>query len=426
MTSRRQVNWRWIIAAVLIAALVFGLGAVLRTAGLGVAANVAQLVSLAPLLVSLAGWSRSRQSAAAASQGNRPVKLGSQSETVQQPRTGGLPSYAVEEFVGRREELAELLGALRDPGLPLITLTGIGGIGKTALAEEAVRRAAVEGLFTRTVWRSTQAEKFIGDGVERSEEARYSFDELLADILVQSGKSSIAGASTAVKLDAVSGLLATEHVLIVLDNLETVSNRDALVASLFNILGKGKLLITSRYEIKHPRVHPIVLKEGLSLEDGIAFLKVTASRRNIQALMDASRDTLTRIHSVTGGAPLAMLLVSGQMLYQPVEYTLRTIEKAGINKASYEFYSYIYKNSWSELDGPSRKVLLAMQNFESNPTAEGLLFTADMQEDDFYTAVADLIRRSLVNFIAGPSEAQYSLHPLTRYFINTDIAAGWT
>jgi hypothetical protein len=67
-----------------------------------------------------------------------------------------------------------------------------------------------------------------------------------------------------------------------------------------------------------------------------------------------------------------------------------------------------------------------MQNFESNPTAEGLLFTADMQEDDFYSAVAGLIRRSLVNFIAGPSEAQYSLHPLTRYFINTDIAAGWT
>ena len=53
---------RWVTAALLITALVLGLGLMLRAAGLGAAANVAQLVSLAPLIVGLANWTRPRQS----------------------------------------------------------------------------------------------------------------------------------------------------------------------------------------------------------------------------------------------------------------------------------------------------------------------------------------------------------------------------
>jgi hypothetical protein len=56
MPRRGRVNWRWIAAAVLSAALVLGLAVVLRVAGLGAAANVAQLVSLLTLLPLVAGF----------------------------------------------------------------------------------------------------------------------------------------------------------------------------------------------------------------------------------------------------------------------------------------------------------------------------------------------------------------------------------
>lgn len=63
MLRRGPGDWRWAAVAVLLAALVLGFGFVLRAAGLSAAANVAQLVSLAPLAVGLVGWARRQRDA---------------------------------------------------------------------------------------------------------------------------------------------------------------------------------------------------------------------------------------------------------------------------------------------------------------------------------------------------------------------------
>ncbi|MFN2203506.1 MAG: AAA family ATPase, partial [Caldilineaceae bacterium] len=52
------------------------------------------------------------------------------------------------DFVGRRTELADLVGLLGDPRCRLITLVGVGGVGKTRLglrAAEEVRSQFVDG-----------------------------------------------------------------------------------------------------------------------------------------------------------------------------------------------------------------------------------------------------------------------------------------
>jgi len=66
-----------------------------------------------------------------------------------------------------------------------------------------------------------------------------------------------------------------------------------------------------------------------------------------------------------------------------------------------------------------------MRHFEGNPTADAVRHTVDMSEDVFYSAATILVQRSLLSVAVNTMEARYSLHPLTRYFINTDIAAGW-
>jgi hypothetical protein len=328
------------------------------------------------------------------------------------------------KFVGRDDKLEELLNDLRDPLKPLITIAGLGGIGKTAMAEEAVRRLTKQEFFAHTVWRSTQAEKFTGERVERVEVADYSFDALLSDILSQCDMASTAGAPYEAKLQAVKQLLSAHRVLIVLDNLETVVDRDALVSELFQILGKGKILVTSRYEIHHQRVTPIHL-DGLSEADSLLFLTTLAKSQHNQNLLSASQSTLVRVHEATGGAPLAMMLIAGQMSYQPVKHVLGTLEQAGASKVSYEFYSFIFKKSWSELNDDCRTILVGMRLFEANPTADTLSYSVNMSEDVFYAAATILVQRSLLNVAVDPREARYSLHPLTRYFINADIVAGW-
>jgi hypothetical protein len=53
-------DWRLTVAAAAIGFLILGLAAVLRVAGLSAAANIAVLVSLAPLVTGVTGWA-SRQ-----------------------------------------------------------------------------------------------------------------------------------------------------------------------------------------------------------------------------------------------------------------------------------------------------------------------------------------------------------------------------
>ena len=55
----------------------------------------------------------------------------------------GLPDYLT-QFFGRETDLERLSRALADPSMRMITLIGSGGVGKTRLAIEAVRRAVVD------------------------------------------------------------------------------------------------------------------------------------------------------------------------------------------------------------------------------------------------------------------------------------------
>ncbi len=68
-------GWRWVVAAVLVAGLALGLGFVLRDVGLSAAANVAQLVSLAPIFAALISWPLARRTAHGRA-GARPGTLG--------------------------------------------------------------------------------------------------------------------------------------------------------------------------------------------------------------------------------------------------------------------------------------------------------------------------------------------------------------
>ena len=338
------------------------------------------------------------------------------------------PSKTYHRLIGRSQELDQLLAALREPDRkPIIAVVGLGGIGKTTLAQEAMEQCWREGLFEHIVWASAKTERFIGEGTHKAEISDFSFEQLLDEIGRQCNRRDISKLPTDQKRPVVKHLLQTERVLIVLDNLETVSQSEAFVDELFQMLGQSKLLITSRHHVRHERTFVLDLS-GLPEPEGIAFLREDSAERGITLVAQAGHDDLIEIYDVTGGAPLAMKLVVGQVSRWPLERVLTNLRAAKFSGPNYDFYRFIFKHSWDMLNLEAKQTLVSMSVFDlANGCTEAALGpVSKIAPDKLQLALDQLILLSLVDTFGDLAARRYTLHSLTHYFILSDIVKKWS
>ena len=139
----------------------------------------------------------------------------------------GLPAYMT-RFFGREADLERLSRALADPSMRVITLIGPGGVGKTRLAIEAVRRAAskLEGELT-----------FI-DGA-MLEQPGLLLPEMAARLGIDRSSGQPVG-------EQISEALAGRSLLLVLDNMEHLLPAAVNIAALLRALPRMRVLATSR------------------------------------------------------------------------------------------------------------------------------------------------------------------------------------
>jgi hypothetical protein len=339
-----------------------------------------------------------------------------------------LPPKTYHSFVGRYDQLDLVMSALREPQRKsMVAIIGLGGIGKTALAREAAERCLQEKLFNHIVWASFKTEHFVGEDIlKKTGASSYSFYELLSDIGRQCNRPDIAQMPPEQKQITVKYLLATERVLIVMDNLDTVPDSEKLVDALFQILDKSKLLITSRHHVKNEQVFTVDLV-GFPEDEGVRFLREDSKERGIEVVAQANRPLLFQIHQVTGGAPLAMKLVVGQMSRQPMETVLSTLKEAAFKGQDYTFYRFVYQYSWEMLDTNARKALVDMSVFPpiTGGAVADVQAVSQVESSAFWPAMDQLVLLSLVDKTGLSDQARYALHPLTQYFILSDITKEW-
>jgi uridine kinase len=341
--------------------------------------------------------------------------------------TDYLPPKTYHRLVGRSRELDQIMGALREPERkPIVAIVGLGGIGKTALAREVAERLRTEGFFKHVVWTSFKAEDFVGERITRTKVSSYAFDEILSKIAHQCNEVDIAKMEFNQKREAIKDLLSNkvDRKLILLDNLETIPESEMLVGSMFEILEKSKLLITSRHRIKHERALIVVL-DGLRMGEGIRFLREEGEERGVKVITEASDDTLAGIHQVTGGAPLAGKLVVGQMSRLPMEFVLETLKHCADQDR--DFYYFVFRQSWDMLKMNARRILVDMAVFPPNSggSVDDVKAISQVKGSDFWPAMNDLVSLSLVDKIGEAGKERFALHSLTQYFIRSDITKEW-
>lgn len=338
-----------------------------------------------------------------------------------------IPSKSCPQFIGRIHEMDSLMGALRDQqNKPIVAIIGLGGTGKTTLALEALDTCRSEEIFQGIVWASCKTELFVGEDITHLKNPSYSFDVLTNDIIRQCITQDISKIPIEQRRPMVEELLETKRILLVLDNLETIKDREKLIADLFQILGRGKLLVTSRHNIKHERTFTITLR-GLSKDDGVTFLHMESDARGLETVVRADRASLETIFKDTGGNPLAMKLVIGQLSRQPMKVVLTALKEASALGPDYQFFCFLFRYSWEMLDMKARMVWVDMSVFPAlvGGTVQDVEAISQVAAPDFWPAMDQLVGLSLVDKIGDVGAERFALHPLSQYFIRSDITKEW-
>lgn len=302
----------------------------------------------------------------------------------------------------------------------LVAIDGIGGIGKTALAQELLNDLSNASYFKQVAWVSAKQEEFQPNrGTQPIDNPAIDAEQLIDSILKQLVSIKQTPSTPAAKEELLQQILAEKPTLIVVDNLETVADYEALIPTLRAFANPSKFLITSRYSLVHePDIYSQTLSE-LSQQDVLNLLRHEATMRGIRGLADADEETLAQIYAVAGGHPLTLNLILGQLNFLPLDHLLNTLQHTSSQRAE-ELYTYIYWQTWQLLDQSSQQLFCTMPLLQ-NATYAQLCAITQLPVETLQSALVKLINLSLLRVDGDLFEPRYVLHRLTETFLTNEV-----
>ncbi|PWI18787.1 hypothetical protein DI272_35095 [Streptomyces sp. Act143] len=219
----------------------------------------------------------------------------------------GNPSVARARLVGRRDEIAEVHRLLFERSR-LVTLTGVGGVGKTRVAWAVARTA-----HTR-----------FRDGVWFVELSSLSEESLVPHVIAEA--LQLADQTTRPVIDAVAEYLADREALLVLDTCEHLVDGCALTAEALLRAAPGlRVLTTSRRPLgmmaeEVLRVDPLPVPEGRRSTTDAMVLFTERAREAVPdfRVTDANRADVVQLCRRLEGLPLALELAAARLRELPL------------------------------------------------------------------------------------------------------------
>ena len=329
------------------------------------------------------------------------------------------------KLIGVEAHLEELLGVLNEPDPPwIISIEGIGGIGKTSLAHNLTHQVINQCTFDQIGWvsgRQKHLDLVGGIGTVRGPTitAELLVDDLIRQLMPE--YTTVITYPFERKISIIEAHLAESRHLIVIDNLETVVDIQALLPTLDRLANPTKFVMTSRTRwYNHPNLYHFVVPP-LEEADALKLVRQEARYGNIVGLEACDDDELKPIYETAGGNPLALRLVAGQVHIHPLDVVLRNLTEAR-GETVENLYTFIYREAWDNLDELGQRVFLIMPLIcEAGIDFDYIAGASGIAVDALRKSLHDLTKLSLVDVYGKPHERRYTIHNLTRTFLKDQV-----
>lgn len=335
----------------------------------------------------------------------------------------GPPMYA--QLFGIAETVTEMrTRIIRNMPPWILTIEGMGGIGKTSLVDALVRQLAYGIRFREIAWISARQQLFrLPCGIESLPKSpSLTLSDLIDQLIEQFELTGLKRQSDQEKLLRVEEYLKTHPALVVIDNLESLKDYHALILALKGLANPSKFLITTRYSLRGESGISVLHLSGLSQKDTFALIRYEAEGQGLTELANAPETLLEPIYALTHGNPLATKLIVGQVHTFALPTVLARLK--AVTRRITNLLTFIYADAWQTLDQESRHVMQAMLLVpDSGGHLEQIAAASELDIGETASCLQRLATLSLIQVNGGLTERCYALHPLAHTFVAQQLAA---
>jgi len=309
-------------------------------------------------------------------------------------------------FVGREKEQREIIQTLSKPDCRVLSLIGIGGVGKTRLAVQV----------------ANQLEYAFLDGVIFVSLVAIQNPERIPNAIADALEFSFTGASDS--FQQLLNYLENKEYLIILDNFEHMLEAIPMLVRIWEQCPGIKMLITSRERLGLEQEYLIEIGGLLALQttDNLGrpspavdlFLGCIHKQDSFYDPAEQDLEKLVELCSLVKGMPLALELIAPITRVLSIQEIINDIHALDLSSLD-----AVFERSWKLLTSVERRGFMQLSIFNTPFTRQAAREVADIDLTTFTSLVdKSLIQRNnSVAEIEGDQDSVYfDFHPLLKQF----------